>query len=69
MRKRHNALVIDTETTMKNEKPFLAYNIGGALGDIYWPNSQPLEFDFYVQEIIFRSLIALLKLLQRHEIG
>ena len=34
MRKRHNALVIDTETTMKNEKPFLAYNIGGALGDI-----------------------------------
>ena len=52
MRKRHNALVIDTETTMKNEKPFLAYNIGGALGDIYSPNSQPLEFDFYVQEII-----------------
>ena len=52
MRKQHNALVIDTETTMKNEKPFLAYNIGGALGDIYSPNSQPLEFDFYVQEII-----------------
>ncbi len=52
MRKRHNALVIDTETTMKNEKPFLAYNIGGALGDIYSPNSEPLEFDFYVQEII-----------------
>ena len=43
MRKRHNALVIDTETTMKNEKPFLAYNIGGALGDIYSPNSQPLN--------------------------
>ena len=52
MRKRHNTLVIDTETTMKNEKPFLAYNIGGALGDIYSPNSEPLEFDFYVQEII-----------------
>ena len=52
MRKRHNALIIDTETTMKNEKPFMAYNIGGALGDIYSPNSEPLEFDFYVQEII-----------------
>tara|TARA_B100000927_G_scaffold103028_1_gene83429 strand:- start:427 stop:1230 length:804 start_codon:yes stop_codon:yes gene_type:complete len=52
MRKRHNALIIDTETTMKNEKPFMAYNIGGALGDIYSPNAEPLEFDFYVQEII-----------------
>ena len=30
----------------------MAYNLGGALGDIYSPNSQPLEFDFYVQEII-----------------
>ena len=39
MRTKHNALVIDTETTMKNEKPFLAYNIGGALGDIYSPDS------------------------------
>ena len=52
MRKKHNALVIDTETTMMNEKPFMAYNIGGALGDIYSPDSKPLEFDFYVQEII-----------------
>ena len=52
MRKKHNALVIDTETTMMNERPFLAYNIGGALGDIYSPDSEPLEFDFYVQEII-----------------
>jgi hypothetical protein len=52
MRIKHNTLVLDTETTMKNEKPFLAYNIGGALGDIYSPNSEPLEFDFYVQEII-----------------
>ena len=51
-RLKHNALIIDTETTMKNEKPFLAYNIGGALGAIYSPNSEPLEFDFYVAEII-----------------
>ena len=51
-RLKHNCLVLDTETTMKNEKPFLAYNIGGALGDIYSPNSEPLEFDFYVSEII-----------------
>ena len=51
-RQKHNALIIDTETTMKNEKPFLAYNIGGTLGDIYSPDSVPLEFDFYVEEII-----------------
>jgi len=51
-RKKHNALIIDTETTMKNEKPFLAYHIGGCIGDIYSQDSKPLEFDFYVQEII-----------------
>ena len=49
-RQKHNALIIDTETTMKNEKPFLAYNIGGTLGDIYSPDSVPLEFDFYVRK-------------------
>ena len=30
----------------------MAYNIGGTLGDIYSPDSVPLEFDFYVEEII-----------------
>ena len=52
MRTKHNCLVLDTETTMKNEKPFLAYNIGGALGDIYSPDSKPITFDFYIAEII-----------------
>ena len=32
MRKRHNALVIDTETTMKNEKP--RENFGNTIGDM-----------------------------------
>jgi|TARA_R110000851_G_scaffold119793_3_gene247839 hypothetical protein len=51
-RKKHNCLVIDTETTFKNEKPFLAYNIGGAFGDIYSKDSPPETFDFYIAEIL-----------------
>ena len=55
MRVKHNALILDTETTFKNEKPFLAYNIGGAFGDIYSAKSKPIAFDFYVEEIITDS--------------
>ena len=55
MRVKHNALILDTETTFKNEKPFLAYNIGGAFGDIFSATSKPIAFDFYVEEIITKS--------------
>ena len=55
MRVKHNALILDTETTFKNEKPFLAYNIGGAFGDIFSAKSKPIAFDFYVEEIIADS--------------
>ena len=52
MREKHNALIFDTETTMMNEKPFLAYHIGGCFGNVYSDKSKPLMFEYYVEELI-----------------
>ncbi len=54
-REKCNALIIDTETTMKNEHGQLPFHIGGVFGDIRNKFAKTLEFEFYVQEIVERA--------------
>ena len=54
-REKLNALILDTETTMKNEHGQLPFHIGGVFGDIRNKFAKTLEFEFYVQEIVERA--------------